>query len=278
MASLVSPSFDVLRLESLMFDAYDLLIVGIISFALMTFSWIYQIITKNSNMVDVCWTFGIGGCALYMAINHYPHNSSTLAVLALGLAWSIRLGLHLLFNRVILSNKEDTRYAQLRKDRPKSYNSFLLWFVWFQAILVMIFSIPFFTIDTRVESPPSLIVVGIIIASISLIGSSIADMQLSQWTKNPLNKGKTCQQGLWKYSRHPNYFFEWLFWCSFPFICWAFPYGYLAFLVPILELWLLLKITGIPYTERCSLQSRSDYREYQLTTSAFIPWFKIKVL
>ncbi len=252
-------------------------IIFAISFAIMTFSWIYQLISKNSNIVDVCWSFGIGTVAVYTLSIYPPEGTTGLIVLLLGVLWSLRLGSHLLVNRVILSDREDSRYAQLRKERGTNYNHFMLWFIWFQAILIPLFSIPFLLVDYNYEASALQIIIGLSIAAISIIGSIIADFQLSTWIKNPDNKGKTCRVGLWNYSRHPNYFFEWLFWCSFPVLCWSFPYGYLATIVPIVELWLLIKVTGIPYTEHCSLINRTDYKEYQLTTSPFFPWFHRKV-
>jgi steroid 5-alpha reductase family enzyme len=94
---------------------------------------------------------------------------------------------------------------------------------------------------------------------------------------NPANRGKTCQEGLWRYSRHPNYFFEWLHW--FAYVSWAAGSGleWLAWMGPVIMLWFLVKVTGIPASEAQSLKSRGEeYREYQRRTSAFIPWFRKK--
>ena len=113
------------------------------------------------------------------------------------------------------------------------------------------------------------------IFAISLIGESIGDRQLAAFRKLADNRGKDCRVGLWRYSRHPNYFFEWLHWFAYPLL--AAGLGELAWMTligPGLMLLFLLKITGIPPTEKRALQSRGEqYREYQRTTSAFVPWF-----
>ena len=91
---------------------------------------------------------------------------------------------------------------------------------------------------------------------------------------DPATKGRVCSVGLWRYSRHPNYFFEWLIWVSFFFFALPAPWGWTTILCPALMLFFLLRVTGIPYTEEQSLRSRGlAYRQYQRSTSAFVPWF-----
>jgi steroid 5-alpha reductase family enzyme len=110
---------------------------------------------------------------------------------------------------------------------------------------------------------------------ISVLGESIADAQLRAFKKDSANKGKVCSKGLWNYSRHPNYFFQWMMWMAYLVFALASPYGYLAIISPAIILYLLLRVTGIPITEEQSIRSKGDtFREYQKTTSAFVPWFK----
>jgi steroid 5-alpha reductase family enzyme len=109
---------------------------------------------------------------------------------------------------------------------------------------------------------------------LAVSGEIASDVQLSRFKADPRNKGKTCRAGLWNLSRHPNYFFEWLIWMAFALFALASPYGYLGLLSPALILFFLFKVTGIPATEAQALRSRGDdYRRYQETTSAFVPWF-----
>jgi steroid 5-alpha reductase family enzyme len=115
---------------------------------------------------------------------------------------------------------------------------------------------------------------GIIVWLIAVIGETTADRQLARFRSKPENQGKTCRIGLWNYSRHPNYFFEWIHWFTYVFLGIGSPYWWATLLGPVLMLIFLYKITGIPYTEKRALQTRGeDYRQYQQTTSPFIPWF-----
>jgi len=107
--------------------------------------------------------------------------------------------------------------------------------------------------------------------AIGNVGTILSDYQLAQWRANPDNKGKTARAGLWSWSRHPNYFFEWANWCGIALVATTTPWGWLAWLVPAGLLYLLFKVTGIPATEAQALRSRSDYAEYQRTTSVFVP-------
>ncbi len=109
---------------------------------------------------------------------------------------------------------------------------------------------------------------------IAVIGESTADYQLKKFKADPANKGKICDRGLWYYSRHPNYFFEWLIWVAYFLFAAGAPGGWITIYCPLLMLLFLTKITGIPPTEAQSLKSRGDaYRDYQRRTSAFVPWF-----
>jgi steroid 5-alpha reductase family enzyme len=110
---------------------------------------------------------------------------------------------------------------------------------------------------------------------IGIAGESVADYQLKQFKADPANKGKTCDAGLWNYSRHPNYFFEWLIWVSYFVFALGSPFGWVSLIAPLLMIYFLLKVTGIPATEEQALKTKGEaYRRYQQTTSAFIPWFK----
>ena len=106
----------------------------------------------------------------------------------------------------------------------------------------------------------------------SIAGEWIADRQLSKFRAHPSNRGKTCRVGLWSWSRHPNYFFEWLHWFSYVLLAIASPYFWWSWIGPVLMLAFLYRVSGIPWTEAQSLRSRGDdYRRYQDEVSAFVP-------
>jgi steroid 5-alpha reductase family enzyme len=108
----------------------------------------------------------------------------------------------------------------------------------------------------------------------AIAGEALADRQLQRFKADPANRGAVCQRGLWRYSRHPNYFFEWLVWVAYFVMALASPWGWLTLYCPALMLYFLLRVTGIPLTEQLSLQARGTaYAEYQRRTSAFVPWW-----
>jgi steroid 5-alpha reductase family enzyme len=116
---------------------------------------------------------------------------------------------------------------------------------------------------------------GVALWIVALCGEYLADRQLARFKADPANKGRTCQDGLWRYSRHPNYFFEWLVWCAYFLFALGSPHGIWTIYCPLLMLHFLVNVTGVKLTEEHSLRSRGDeYRRYQQTTSAFVPWFR----
>jgi steroid 5-alpha reductase family enzyme len=154
---------------------------------------------------------------------------------------------------------------------------FLLFFE-FQAVLCVVLAVPFLLAS---ENPtPAFSVFEYAAAAlwfVAIAGEVTADMQLNAFKSNAENRGKTCRAGLWNYSRHPNYFFEWLIWVAFCLFAIDSRYGYLALVPPALMLYFLFRVTGIPATEAQALRTRGeDYKRYQETTSAFVPWFPRK--
>jgi steroid 5-alpha reductase family enzyme len=147
-----------------------------------------------------------------------------------------------------------------------------------QAAAAVFFALPLLLLSQRSrESWQWLDLLGIALWSAGILGVAVSDWQLARFRTRPENRGKTCRWGLWRYSRHPNYFFEWLHWCSYVPLVIGTPAGWLAILVPLLLLYFLFFVTGIPPTEAQALASRGEeYRSYQRTTSAFVPWFPKK--
>ena len=145
-----------------------------------------------------------------------------------------------------------------------------------QAVLVVIFSLPFLFASFNVAPELRLIeLAGLALSTVALLGEALADLQMQTFKRDPASRGKVCQVGLWRYSRHPNYFFESLVWWGFFLVALGSPWGWITIACPLLMLYFLFKVTGIPLTEEYALKSKGDaYREYQRTTSAFVPWFR----
>ena len=133
----------------------------------------------------------------------------------------------------------------------------------------------------QIAPPPAfglLAQIGLLLSAFGIIYEAVADAQLARFKADPANKDKVMDQGVWRTSRHPNYFFEALIWWGFFLAALGSPWGWITIICPLLMLWFLLKVTGIPLTEKHSLEKRGEaYREYQRTTSAFIPWFPKKL-
>jgi len=149
-----------------------------------------------------------------------------------------------------------------------------------QAILIALFSLPFYAVAQNTRDSLSLwCATGIAIWIVSIAGESIADAQLTAFRKDPRNRGKTCDVGLWRYSRHPNYFFEWLLWFTYVFLSVGTPWNVwlLSWIGPVLMFASLMWVSGVPFAEAQALRSRGDdYRAYQRRTSVFFPWFPKK--
>ena len=244
---------------------------------MMLILWSIHLLMRNASIVDVGWALGLGLLGIYYAWAGPGYAARKYAIATMAGFWGLRLAGYLLFTRVI-GQPEEGRYVQLRKEWKTNLPIRFLFFFEFQALLDVALSMPFLLacLDTRV--PLGILEkVGAGIWLLGILGEALADQQLNAFKKNPKNKGKTCRAGLWNYSRHPNYFFEWLIWMGYATFAISSPWGWIGLISPALILYFLLGVTGIPATEAQSLRSRGDqYREYQRTTSAFVPWFPKK--
>ena len=252
-----------------------LLWVGIGAITLMAALFVAHRTIGNAGIVDVGWAFGLGLAAIVYAVFADGEPMRRVEVGVLGGVWGMRLAWHLLTDRVI-GAEEDGRYQELREQWGTSFARNVFWFFQAQGVLVVILSVPFLIAAQADSAWPSIFDVAAAALWVTgVVGESIADMQLKRFKRRPDTKGKTCRVGLWRYSRHPNYFFEWLIWVGFGVLALgAGGIGWVGLGAPALMLFLILKVTGIPPTEARALKSRGeDYRKYQRETSAFVPWF-----
>lgn len=248
-----------------------LLWVSVFATAIMCAVWCLQWRTSNAGYVDVAWALMLGTAALSFGWLASGDIVTRAMVAVLGGLWGFRLGLHLLHR--VLREPEDGRYRFLRLHWQGHQGKFFVFFV-FQAGLTVLFAAPMLA---AAQNPLPLgwpqLLIAMLIWVISLAGESIADAQLDRFRTHPANRGKTCRDGLWRYSRHPNYFFEWLHWFTYVVLGIGSPLFWLTWIGPIVMLVSLNWVTGIPFVEAQSLRSRGDdYRDYQRTTSRFIPW------
>lgn len=236
--------------------------------------WLVQRRTGDAGVVDVGWAACLGLSAAFCALTGAGDPNRRLIIGCMGFVWGMRLAAHLLFDRV-LRGPEDGRYQMMREKLGRRAQPVFLLFFEAQALLVVILSAPFVLAANDPRGGPSFLDwFGLGIWLVGLIGESLADAQLKGFKRRPDAKGRVCDVGLWRVSRHPNYFFEWLMWIGYAIVAASAPAGWLAWSAPALMLFFVLKVTGIPPTEARALRSRPDaYRLYQRNTSAFFPWF-----
>jgi steroid 5-alpha reductase family enzyme len=257
---------------------FDLFLTGwTVAALLMLIAWLVQWRARDAGVVDFTWAMGLGLLALGAALlaDGDPTRRMMVALMAGG--WSFQLAAYLLLNRLI-GKPEDGRYQRLRARWGERAQLKFLGLFQVQALLTAVLAVPFLVVALTQEPPPlPALVAAVLVWLLAVGGEALADWQLATWRENPANRGRTCRAGLWRYSRHPNYFCEWLHWWSYPLLAWGSPEWWLTLLGPALMLYTLLKVTGIPYTEQQALASRGDdYRAYQRDTSAFVPWFPKK--
>jgi len=253
-------------------DLRLLLLAWAVAAAVMLELWAVQRRTRNANAVDVAWAALIGVNALFFAALSEGDLVRRVLIALLAAGWSLRLAGYLFVTRVLREAPEDGRYRTLRGEWGQGK-----FFVFYQAqaLLTVVLAVPFLLIAANPAPGFSWLEgLGVALWLVALAGEAVADAQLARFRGDPAHRGRTCRVGLWRFSRHPNYFFEWLIWCAWAVMALAAPHGWIAVAAPLLMLVFILKITGIPPTEAQALESRGDdYRRYQQTTSAFFPWF-----
>jgi steroid 5-alpha reductase family enzyme len=243
---------------------------------LMAIAWVVQQRTGNSGWVDTIWTFSLGSVgaasALWPVAGAAPNPRQCL-VAALVAIWSVRLGSHIAQRTAGIA--DDPRYAAFAKDWGVNAPRKMFIFLQNQGIG----SIPLvFAIFLAARFPESALrmqdYLGALVLFAGIAGEAVADVQLKSFRGNPANKGQVCDIGLWRWSRHPNYFFEWFGWLAYPAIALSFdyPWGLATLLAPLFMFWILRYVTGVPPLEDQMIRSRGDaYRDYQARTSAFFP-------
>ena len=236
----------------------------------MSGGWWWQRRSGNAGIVDVLWAAALAGSALACAATGSGAPLVRGLVALCGALWGTRLAWHL-WTRV-RGESEDGRYRQLRAHWQGDQRRFFLFFQ-FQALLVAVFSLPFAVAAGNPLVRPAWLVTALAIYGASVLGEVLADEQLRRFRTDPGHRGQTCRRGLWRYSRHPNYFFEWLHWWSYVALAMGAPNAIASLAGPLIMYVFLRWVSGIPYTEAQALRTRGDdYRDYQSRTSAFFPW------
>lgn len=257
------------------FNPLALVLVGWIAAAvLMTLLWLVQRVQHNAAIADVGWCFGLGLVVIWYALVAYGDQDRRLLLVVMGWIYAFRLGLYIFLNRV-LGKPEDGRYQRMRREWGERAQLQFFFYFQLQAAAVAVFSLPFLVLMQNSRPTFSLWELGgILLWLIAITGESVADWQLATFRAKPWNRDRVCRDGLWRYSRHPNYFFEWLHWWAYVLMGIEVSNGWITLIGPVFMGWALLRVTGIPLAEAQALATHGEeYHAYQRTTSAFIPWF-----
>jgi steroid 5-alpha reductase family enzyme len=231
--------------------------------------WAVSMRARNVGYVDVAWAGLMAIVALFAGAFAMGSEVPRALVALFGSVWGARLSLHLLAR--VLHEPEDGRYQALRARWNGSPARFFVFFQ-MQALVVALFSVPFFAAASQPEQAPLRLLAAAGVWLAGLGGEALADRQLARFRADPAHRGQTCRTGLWGWSRHPNYFFEWIHWFAYVILAAGGPLAAWSWLGPAVMLLFLYRVSGIPWTEAQALRSRGDdYRRYQAEVSAFLP-------
>ncbi|MEZ4815013.1 MAG: DUF1295 domain-containing protein [Bdellovibrionota bacterium] len=258
----------------LLFDFLSILSTNILIFSLL---WSFFYFKGKISWVDFCWSSSIGIWSLVHAYEakNTLQSESLFALSMIVFFWSFRLSTHLFF-RTLLSKGEDRRYEEIKRKTPtKAWSKKTLFIFLMNAALVSILLVPQ-RILAYADSPSITLwqAFASALCLLAIAGESLADSQLKKHLL--LKSNTTCQKGLWKYSRHPNYFFEWLFWVAVYLFTIKAPYSQWALSAPVLMFIFLNYFTGIKISEKNAELRRKDFAEYKKKTSAFFLFFPKK--
>lgn len=243
--------------------------------AVMVAAWAFGLAVKNGGWTDVFWSFGTGillAAAAWLATGTDTSQARRLLVAAAMLAWGLRLGLYLAPR--VAGHPEDARYAAFRTS-AKNYPLTMLWVSLPQAPATALLAL---SVAAAAQRPaPGLDIrdaLAVALYVLALAGETLADAQMKRFRGDPANKGKVIDTGLWAWSRHPNYFFQWLGWMAWPVMALdpSRPVSLLTLVAPAVMYGLLRYVSGVPPLEEAMLKSRGDtFRDYQRRVSVFFP-------
>ena len=248
------------------------LALAILMSLLMAGAWALQRATGSSGWIDTVWAASVGLGGIFAVVFAGGDGWRRGATLFLVVVWSLRLAGHI--GMRTRGGGEDPRYAKLMEQWGSAAALRLFIFLQIQAIAAFVLVLAVYLAASNTHGFPRIVdVIAMVLALGALAGEALSDAQLSKFRKTAAAKNSVCETGLWRYSRHPNYFFEWLFWCSFPLLAIQGPaLSWASLAAPAMMYWLLVHVSGIPPLEDHMLQSRGEkFRALQQRVNAFFP-------
>ena len=241
--------------------------------AYVTCIWLLSLALRNASIIDIFWGPGFTLLAVaYALLSGDGYSGRQILVCALAAAWGLRLGGYILLRNA--GHGEDYRYQKMREHAGAAFwwRSLVTVF-WLQGLLLWIIAWPLL-VAVHSDSPDHLSVTDGLGAAVWLIGISFeatGDFQLARFKADPANKGQVMDRGLWRYTRHPNYFGDATLWWGLWIIAAGTPWGFVTVFAPALMTFLLLRVSGVAMLERTIKKRRPAYEDYERRTSAFIP-------
>ena len=242
----------------------------------MTLGWLLSLPLRDASVIDPFWGLGFIVAALSYLLFTDGFSGRALLVLALTAVWGLRLAVYLLIRN--WGRGEDPRYTAMRAKRPTTFwwysyaSVFLL-----QAILLWMVAAPLVAAEGGAKPGHFTVLdwVGVAVWAVGFLFEATADTQLALFKRRPENKGQVMDRGLWRYSRHPNYFGETLIWWGIWLIA-AAAHGWWSVYGPVIITLFLLRVSGVTLLEKNLKESKPGYAEYVKRTSALVPWFPKK--
>ncbi len=248
--------------------------------ALLTLVWLLSIMMKRASIIDAFWGPGFLAPSIWciMANDSQAEPWSQLRIhqiflLCMVIAWALRLGVHLGI-RVFTEEHEDRRYAAMRqKHNPGFWWKSLLIVFWLQGVIMWLVSLPLQTALFQTTAPLSLFLTGLAIVfwCTGLFFETVGDWQLDRFRRDPNNRGKVLNRGLWRYTRHPNYFGDFMIWWGLWLFCFNIGAPWWTIVSPLLMSIFLLNVSGVRMLEKDIAERRPEYIDYIRSTSQFFP-------
>jgi len=251
-------------------------IAAVLLFLAKTVAWLIQRRLGNAGIVDGIWAWALGGLAVWFGAVGSAPAPLRLTVAAMGGLWGLRLGLYMW--RRNWRSAEDWRYAQFRASWGEQAQFKMFWFFQFQNLFTLALACSaFMPVAYRGGLPPAWAwVLGLAILLLAVGGEALADAQLKAFkarvASEPDARLRICEDGLWAWSRHPNYFFECLHWLAYAPLAWGSALWGWSLLAPLVMLGLITRFSGVPLMEAELVQRKPGYADYMRRTHRLLPW------
>lgn len=251
----------------------SLILTGAVVAALMTAVWVASVIVRNAGIIDAFWGLGfvVAAWTYYATTDGFPARKMLIALLVT--VWGLRLSVHLAIRN--FGKPEDYRYRAMRERWGRRFAWVSLFSVFLlQAVLLWALSVPIWQAQ-RLPLPAHVGLLDWLGAAVSLVGmlfETVGDEQLRRFKADPANRGNVMDRGLWRYTRHPNYFGDAMVWWGFGLVALSTPGAIWTIYAPAVMTLLLVRVSGVPLLEKKLQDTRPGYREYVERTRSFVPW------